>query len=307
MRRWLVVVLILTPALVGGTAFAAMHTGLLPNFVWMGTVVVDVSALSLWIGILVSLLLVGSYGWRVQQRCQRQQIRHTATVEQQAERRRFLRRLDHELKNPLLIIRLAAENLHQSSLSLPKEQAESLARLVQQSQRLQKLVEGLRLLTDLGEAQLEREPVALADVLAEAIALFDDPQTVAPWVTLRMQQVPWPVGAIQGDRDLLVMAFHNLLENARKFGGDSAMVEVRASEDGGMAVVEIADTGVGIPPDEISHVFGELYRAQNARGVPGSGLGLVLVQRIVELHGGAIGVRSRLDQGTVVSVRLPLA
>ena len=74
-----------------------------------------------------------------------------------------------------------------------------------------------------------------------------------------------------------------------------------------MAVVEIADTGVGIPAEEAGYIFDELYRAQNARGVPGSGLGLALVQRIVELHGGEIRMRSRVGQGTVVSVRLPLA
>jgi signal transduction histidine kinase len=73
-------------------------------------------------------------------------------------------------------------------------------------------------------------------------------------------------------------------------------------------VIEIADSGTGIPPDELSKIFEELYRGANARGIEGSGLGLALVQRIVELHGGQINVRSSQigPRGTVFTVRLPV-
>lgn len=299
--------LVLLPALAGVVLLVAVYSGLLPRLVWTGSLSVDLAALAAFVGALLSLAMAGTVGLRRRLRRQHIEIHDIARSEQEAERRQFLRRLDHELKNPLLIIRLAAENLHQSSLPLPTEQSESLARLLQQSRRLHTLVEGLRLLAELGEAQVEREQVALADVLAEAVALCSDDQIDPGWVTLSLQQVPWPVGAVRGDRDLLVMAFHNLLDNARKFSGNNGRVEVRASEDGGMAVVEIADTGMGIASTELPYIFDELYRAPNARGVPGSGLGLALVQRIVEMHGGTIGVRSRVDQGTVVTVRLPLA
>lgn len=75
-----------------------------------------------------------------------------------------------------------------------------------------------------------------------------------------------------------------------------------------MIVIEIADSGLGIPADELTKIFEELYRGANARGIEGSGLGLALVQRIVELHEGQIQVRSRQDEprGTVFTMRLPV-
>jgi two-component system OmpR family sensor kinase len=101
---------------------------------------------------------------------------------------------------------------------------------------------------------------------------------------------------------------YNLVENALKFTSGNEAVEVRVLEDGKAIVVEVADSGPGIPSEELSKIFEELYRGINARGVEGSGLGLALVQRIVELHGGQIQVRSSQDnpRGTVFTVRLPV-
>jgi len=100
---------------------------------------------------------------------------------------------------------------------------------------------------------------------------------------------------------------YNLIENALKFTPGGEAVEIRALEDGKAVVIEVADSGPGVPPDELSKIFEELYRGANARGTEGSGLGLALVQRIVELHGGQIEVRSRQEDpsGTVFTVRLP--
>ena len=83
-------------------------------------------------------------------------------------------------------------------------------------------------------------------------------------------------------------------------------IEVRTFEDGSSVVVEVADTGPGIPADELPHVWEELFRGNGARGVQGSGLGMALVRAIIERHGGSLALRSRVDQGTVVTARLPL-
>ena len=82
-------------------------------------------------------------------------------------------------------------------------------------------------------------------------------------------------------------------------------IEVRALEDGAAVVVEVADTGPGIPETEVPLVWEELYRGQGARGIPGSGLGLALVRAIAERHGGQVDLRSREGQGTVFTLRLP--
>ena len=80
---------------------------------------------------------------------------------------------------------------------------------------------------------------------------------------------------------------------------------IRASDDESGIVIEVADTGPGIPENEINQVWEELYRSEQARSVSGSGLGLSLVRAIIEKHGGKVALRSKSDQGTVFSVRLP--
>src|SRR5437763_1131769 len=117
---------------------------------------------------------------------------------------------------------------------------------------------------------------------------------------------PWQPPHITGDRDLLLLAVHNLLDNALKFSRPADHVELRASEDGAAVVIEVADTGPGIPDEDLPHIWEELYRGQGARAVPGSGLGLALTQSILQRHGGQVTVRSRAGQGTVFTVRLPI-
>jgi Osmosensitive K+ channel histidine kinase len=125
---------------------------------------------------------------------------------------------------------------------------------------------------------------------------------------LVIPKVPWPLPEIVGDRDLLSLAFFNLIENAMKFTGKENTVEVRAMEHDRQVRVEIADTGPGIPAEDLPRVFEELYRGTNARGHESSGLGLALVRRVIDRHQGTIAVRSRRDgaRGTVFTVSLPL-
>jgi two-component system OmpR family sensor kinase len=125
-------------------------------------------------------------------------------------------------------------------------------------------------------------------------------------LTLVLPRAPWPVPTILIDRDLLFLALYNLLDNALKFTHPGDTVEVRAFDDGNTVVIEVADTGPGIPEDEIPRVWEELYRGREARGVPGSGLGLALVRAVIERHGGQVTMRSRVGQGTVVRVTLPI-
>ena len=210
------------------------------------------------------------------------------------------------LKNPLTIIRLGLVNLQQSP-GLDVEQTGSLERVSQQVQRLQKLITDLRLLSELDQGSIERKPVNLRELLDETINLSCQSVQPSRKIILNVQQTPWPVTDVWGDRDLLVLVFRNLLDNALKFTKPEDQVEVRVTEDGHMAIVDVIDTGLGIQPEEIPQIFEELYRGQNARGIPGSGLGLKLVERIAELHNGTVQVRSKPEVGTVFTIKLPLA
>jgi two-component system OmpR family sensor kinase len=223
-----------------------------------------------------------------------------------ADRSRFLRRLDHELKNPLTAIRAGLANLDIAQ-SDPAQQ-KALASVEAQALRLSQLTSDLRKLAELESCPLEREWVDISELLREAVALAEErPGDVLQEVNLTVPQAPWPVPEVLGDWDLLFLAVFNLLDNALKFTEPGDTVEVRAVDDRGYVLVEVADTGPGIPEEELPRVWEELYRGQRARGIPGSGLGLALARAIVERHGGEIRLRSRAGQGTAVAVRLPVA
>ncbi len=173
--------------------------------------------------------------------------------------------------------------------------------------RISRLTADLRKLAELDSRPLELRPVNLAELLTGVVdRVRERPEAAERRLSLSLPQAPWPLPAISGDHDLLVLVAHNLLENALKFTRPCDTLEVRAFEDGASVVVEVADTGPGIPADELPQVWDELYRGAGARGVPGSGLGLALRRAIIVRHGGQVSLRSRAGQGTVVTVRLPL-
>lgn len=231
--------------------------------------------------------------------------RRSTSVEAEEGRRSFIRRLDHELKNPLTGLRAALANLSESAS--PADRAQAAANARRDVERLQRLLADLRKLSDLDERPLERLPVDVPDILDEIMeAATSLPAYQGRSISRLVANVP-ALPSVTGDRDLLGLAFYNLIENALKFSGSGAAVEVRAREEGRSVIIEVADGGAGILPEDLPHLFEELYRGVNARGVEGSGLGLALAARIVALHGGNLKVASRQGerQGTVFSIHLP--
>lgn len=290
-----------------GVVFSVLASrGVLTNFLFTGSLHFDLAFIILAAGVL------GGVIWTIVNLAEmstRRRVDRALQAErnlQGQERQRFLRRLDHELKNPLTTIRLGITNL-QLDPGANQETAGSLERISHQAQRLQTLVENLRTLTEMNEASLDKTAVDVREMLEDARELAAGaPECHGRQVTLALQQVPWPVSTVSGDRDLLVAAFRNLVENALKFSTPDGQVEVRASEDGRSVLVEIDDNGRGIAAADQALIFDELYRGENARDLPGSGLGLALVKRIIDLHGGTITVHSRPGQGTMVRVELPV-
>ncbi len=223
----------------------------------------------------------------------------------QSSRRSFIRRLDHELKNPLTGLRAALANLNEAASPEDRQQASADAR--RDVERLQRLLADLRKLSELEERPVECLPVQVPGVIQEAIEAAESlPAYQGRQVSVLIANVP-PLPPVVGDRDLLGLALFNLVDNALKFTAAGNAVQVRAREDGRSVVIEVADGGPGVPAEDLPHLFEELYRGANARGVPGSGLGLALASRIVELHGGSLKVSSRQGerQGTVFSLHLP--
>jgi two-component system OmpR family sensor kinase len=220
------------------------------------------------------------------------------------DRRRFLQRLDHELKNPLTVIQAGLTNMTYEPLE--DYLANEVSAVQVQVLRITRLVADLRKLAALEVTPLETTVVNMAELLTEVVDVVKDQANLEDrQIALILPNAPWPLPDVEGDPDLLLLAIHNLLDNAVKFTSPGDTIEVRAFDDGNDIVIEVADTGHGIPEIEIDRVWEELYRGEQARSVPGTGLGLPLVQAIIEKHGGIVGLRSRPDQGTVFSVRLP--
>ncbi len=305
-RVWLVLILIALPLLLGGLASVLLQTFARPVPVLVFKI--DIGIILFILGIGVTILAGAMYAAASLVKRRAQAELTESLIEEERSRQRFLRRLDHEIKNPLTGLQVALANLRESRSQQERDRAARNAdRAVE---RLSRLLADLRKLSDLAERPVERLPVDIPQLLEEMIdAAHAQPAYAERPITLMITRVPWKLPPIKGDRDLLGLAVYNLLENALKFTSAEDSVEVRAQEDGRAIIVEVADTGPGIAPDDLRSVFEELYRGSNARGVEGSGLGLALAQRIVDLHGGQIQVRSHQTEprGTIFTMRLPIS
>ena len=211
----------------------------------------------------------------------------------------------HELRTPLTAIVGHAEILSSCS---PTDEAlwrRSRDFIAVETQRLARLVDDL-----LSLSRLEASPPLMQTVNVQAVvetalsSLFNRAEAAGLTLTL---DAPPGVPRVRADADRLEQALANLLDNAIKYTPSGGAVTVRLISEGGYVRVEISDTGPGIPPDDLSHLFEPLYRAESVRHLPGTGLGLTIVRAILEQHGAPVSVRSRPGQGATFTFRLPIA
>ena len=235
----------------------------------------------------------------------REQAIRKVTREQDEAHLQFLRRLDHEVKNPLTGLQAALTNLREAQSA--DETSSALENAGQAATRLGRILRDLRKLAELETQMLERRPVDVGQLAFEMVSAANSlPAYQGRSVNLLVSKVP-ALPPVTGDWDMLGLAFFNLIENALKFSKPSDAVEVRVREDSRTLFIEVADGGAGIPSQDHTRIFEDLYRGENARETTGSGLGLALARRIIQLHGGEISVRSDPEQGrgTVFTIRLP--
>jgi signal transduction histidine kinase len=221
----------------------------------------------------------------------------------------FLANVSHELRTPLTSIvgylELLGEHEAGPSSSEYQEMLETLGR---NTARLQSLIEDVLTLAKIesGTFTTAVQPVSLAEVISAALAALR-PQAAAQGVSLSAAPLASSM-MVSGDPGQLDRALINLLANAVKFTPRDGQVTITAAADGGMAVVRVADTGIGIPEADQEELFTRFFRASNTagRGIPGAGLGLAIVRTIVDNHGGQVDLRSREGEGTTVTIRIPL-
>ncbi len=227
-RIWLVLLLIAAPSLLGGLGSMLVQAVFRPVPVLVFKV--DVGTVMFVAGILVTALAGAIYIGTLMRDRRAQEDVDAAFREAERSRNRFLRRLDHEIKNPLTGLQAALANLRET-VSLPEREraARNADRAVE---RLARLLADLRKLSDLAERPLEKLPVDIPKLLEEMIdAAHSQPAYGERPITLMITRVPWHLPPVTGDRDLLGLAIYNLIENALKFTSEQDSVEVRALED----------------------------------------------------------------------------
>jgi two-component system phosphate regulon sensor histidine kinase PhoR len=222
-------------------------------------------------------------------------------------RRDFVGNVSHELKTPLAAIRGFAETLRDGALDEPPVARRFTERILEQCRRLQALLDDLLTLSRLETVALrEREQLALDEVVRHAV------DTLAPLAREKRVQVEVAASgtpAVLGEADAIERLVLNLLENAIKYNRPEGQVAVQLSATGEDVLLEVTDTGIGIPPDALPRIFERFYRVDKgrAREEGGTGLGLAIVKHVAQAHGGQVEVDSRLGRGTTFRVRLPVA
>jgi heavy metal sensor kinase len=219
--------------------------------------------------------------------------------------KRFSADAAHELRTPLTILKGEIEVALTSSAA-PAEISQTLESCLEEVNRLNSLVEDLLLMARMESQALDMppEPVNLADVIRDvAPALHELAKRAGNHCQFRVPPSLW----LGGYETLLFRLVFNLAENAIKYTPVHGTIEILLKEASGHAVLEVSDNGPGITPETQEHIFDRFYRGDPAREGGGAGLGLALVQSIVQLHRGRIEVRSEPGKGTLFRVTLPRA
>jgi PAS domain S-box-containing protein len=219
----------------------------------------------------------------------------------------FVASVSHELRTPLTSIRGYLELVREDG-GLSPEQDRMLGIVDRNADRLLGLVTDLLFIAELdaGNLHLNATPVGLVAVAAESVEAAS-PRAHAAEIELNLEADD-PV-VVPGDRTRLAQVFDNLISNAIKFTPAGGRVDVRVFRSDASAVVEVSDTGTGIPEDERLHLFERFFRTSGAirAAVPGTGLGLAIVGAIAASHGGTVSVESADGGGARFLVSLPLA
>jgi PAS domain S-box-containing protein len=224
------------------------------------------------------------------------------------QRAQFLAIVSHELRTPLTSIVSFSELIRGEAQGLTPEGRHFLDIIERNADRMLRLVGDLLMLDRLeaGALPLDLNLVSIPGLVAEAVANAS-PGAAKQRITVLLDAGAGP--PVHGDSRRLLQAFDNLISNAVKFSHVGGQVRVVASCDGNTWRIDVSDTGIGIPPEDVVRLFGPFVRGANARiaGLPGTGLGLSIVKVLVEMHGGRVDVDSVLDEGSTFSVFLPVA
>jgi PAS domain S-box-containing protein len=220
---------------------------------------------------------------------------------------KFVSIASHELRTPLATILSSAELLEYYSSGLSADDRLKMLHGIQGGvKRMNGMIEDVLVIgkAEAGALQFEPKPVDLGDLCHKVVEELRG--GVAKQHVIQFEQ-QFERGSLNLDEKLLRHILTNLLSNAVKYSAPGTTVSLLLAERDGQALIEVGDQGIGIPADDQARLFESFHRASNVGNRQGTGLGLVVVKKAVELHGGTIAIDSKVDAGTRISVRLPLA
>lgn len=214
-------------------------------------------------------------------------------------RRDFVANVSHELRTPLTAIRGFMEPLIDGTVT-DKADIERYHKIIyDETLRMQRLINDLLDLSRLqsGKMAINMHPVILSELIKNVIAKMK-PQADNKGIQL-IYNCPSNMPPVMADEDRIQQVLMILIDNGIKYTGTGGSVVVTAEEGRDFVTVKVSDTGVGIPAEDLEYIWDRFYKADKARGKDGAGLGLAIAKEIIQLHGGSVGVKSQIGQGSV--------
>ncbi|MCD6600154.1 MAG: HAMP domain-containing protein [Dehalococcoidia bacterium] len=225
----------------------------------------------------------------------------------EAVRRDFISNISHELRTPVASLKVLAETLQGGVVDDPVVTKDFLNRINTETDRLAQMVNELGELyrIESGEVSLEMASIDVGEVVAQTVGRLKA-QADRAGLSL-VVDIPSGLPEAQADKERVEQVLVNLLHNAIKFTPSGGRVNISAKAEGNSVQVSVADTGVGIPADDLPHIFERFYKADKARAGGGTGLGLAIVKHVVEAHGSKVWAKSIEGKGATFTFTLPAA
>ena len=234
---------------------------------------------------------------------------HDLTRMRQVEtsQKEFVSNVSHELRNPMASIKAMVETLESGAVKEPQVALDFLSRMRGDVDRINALVNDLLELSRMesGQFMIEAEPLVLANLVHAVKQQFSE--TALSQEVDVITEVAEDLPKVMADGEKLTQVFVNLVENALKFTPAKGTISIRAQAENEYVQVQLRDTGVGVAPQHVPHLFERFYKVNRSRRDSGTGLGLSIVKQLVEAHGGQITVDSKEGEGCAFTFTVPRA